>query len=100
MSATPYIVLSALLKTAPPQAEWHAHGLDATHSLVVVVWDTSAAEAAFESMAGVIPLGHLWENLPALAATPLATMQPTIASTDTVGQALKKMAWPGARLVR
>lgn len=111
-----YIVPSNLLKTNPPAAEWHATDVpaDPTKSFVVVLWDNPNAEVEFEALPGVMPFGDPWSPLPADVAPLAASLQvaPVVAKSggaavvvtpdpsapDTVASALRKMAWPGARL--
>jgi hypothetical protein len=118
MSAVPYIVPTDSLSTNPPAGEWHAHVIpsDWTQSLVVVTWDNPTAETEYESRPYVLPLGSPWEPLPAGAAPLLASFidaplanngatTPSLPSldtppTDTVGTALRKVPWSGARLAR
>lgn len=114
--ASAYIVPSVLLTTSPPGREWHAAPIpaDPTQSLVVVKWDEPGAEADFESLPGVLPLGAPWELLPDSAAPLLASFQgpgtknaplamPAIGAPvvpDSVATAFRKVSWPGARLAR
>jgi hypothetical protein len=122
MSFTGYIVPSDLLLSSPPRDGWHATPVpsDPTKSLVVVRWDNPNFEVEFESLPGVLPLGHPWEPLPTEAATLLASFQPTPtapaaarlapatalpvtdvpATPESVAGALRKVEWHGARLVR
>ena len=73
-----------------------------TH-LVWVGWYDWRAREAFELQPGVLPLGEMWDLLPAAAVTPLAALQAqvdrqglvalsTVSVADTVAQALRKAA--------
>jgi hypothetical protein len=109
-----YIVPTDLLTSLPPRGEWHATPIpaDPTRSFVVVEWDNPNEESAFERRPEILPLGNPWEPLPAEAIPLLASFQvaintgATLPSTDTpagpdsVATALRKVPWPGARLVR
>lgn len=109
-----------LLTGAGPKCEWHATPVpgDVTRSLVVVSWDNANYEDDFEASANVLALGDPWNQLPANALPLLASFSdgpaqatanaPAVASpdtpaipipSDTVSAALKKIAWPGARMV-
>jgi hypothetical protein len=114
MSAA-YIVPTDLLGISPPQfSEWHATTIpaDPTQSLVLVSWNNPNAEMFFESQPGVLFLGEPWETLSAEASPLLASFQdsPTTGAiaapttdpsvTDSVATALRKIPWPGARMLR
>lgn len=115
MTYMAYIVPSKLLLESPPKDGWHASPIpsDPAQSLVVVQWDNPNWEIEFESIVGVLWLGHPWEPLPVEAVALIASFQPEETNSkgvldppvgDTpspcVATALRNTGWPGARLVR
>jgi len=114
-----YIVPSDLLKTNPPTGckQWHATEMpaDSTQSLLVVEWDDFSAQDSFEALPGVVLLvpseamgvdaAPLLESLndPAKVADQSAKTPAVVEGApvvpETVGTALKKIAWPGARMI-
>jgi hypothetical protein len=116
LSSVAYIVPSDLLSTAPPAAEWHATGIppDFAQSLVIVKWDNPNDEREFESQLGVVRFPDPWEPMPADVALLLASFQDPLTTTqsvaipltdvpvapESVASALRKVSWPGIRMMR
>lgn len=117
--STAYIVPNDFLAANPPQGckEWHATGFpaDLTQSLLVVEWDNPNAQAAYEAVAEVLPLGAPWEPLSTEAAPLMESLSDPVQAArvvtapidvtapvqpETVKTALQKIAWPGVRSIR